>query len=73
MLEYQKLTPIEKEMVNKEIRSNFNTSSKSDKEYKRILHNVHDGTYCCNCFRSKARCCCEKLEDCYDDIEFEES
>jgi hypothetical protein len=69
MLKYQDLSPIEKEMVNAEIRSNYSTSSKQGTAYKRITQKVHDNSYCCNCFRPEIKCCCDKIENCFDELD----
>lgn len=67
MLSYKDLTSVEKHMVDTEIESNFNTSAKNRTQYETMLETVHSGARCCNCFRSVSKCCCDKLEDCFDE------
>jgi len=64
MLKYQDLSQIEREIVNAEIRSNYNSTS--DKEFKKVSLNVHSNIYCCNCFLSEKNCCCDKIEECLE-------
>lgn len=69
MLNYHDLSAIEQAMVDKEIDNNFNISAKNRTAYTNMKHAVHVGQRCCNCFRVPAKCCCDKIEDCFDELE----
>ena len=66
MLKYQDLSQIEREMVNAEIRSNYNATATIGSEFKKMSFNVHSNLSCCNCFRSEKNCCCDKIEGCLE-------
>ena len=68
MLNYQGLSTIEQAMVDKEIDNNFNISAKNRTAYSKMKHEVHTSIRCCNCFRIVAKCCCDKIEDCFDEL-----
>lgn len=68
MLSYKDLSVPEQEMVNREVESNFNLSAKNRTQYTTMLAGIHAGERCCNCFRIIAKCCCDKIEDCFDEL-----
>lgn len=67
MLKYHDLTLVEQEMVDAEIKSNYNRSARINSEYQRIKNNVHEGISCCNCFRLEKNCCCDTEKGCIED------
>lgn len=69
MLSYKDLTVVEQEMVNREVESNFNIFAKNRIQYTTLLHAIHEGVKCCNCFRIPAKCCCDKIEGCFDELD----
>jgi hypothetical protein len=69
MLKYNSLTASEKGMVDREINANFNSSVRVRTAYEKLLHNIHSGISCCNCFRLERNCCCDKIENCFDELD----
>lgn len=69
MLKYGDLTVAEQEMVNREVESNFNISAKNRIQYTTLLQAIHSNTKCCNCFRIPEKCCCDKIGECFDELD----
>lgn len=66
MLRYNKLDTSDQSTIDKEIRSNYNTTAQFGREFEKVTHEVHLGIRCSNCFRLEKSCCCDKITGCLE-------